>query len=1199
MNKRKNTRTLSRYIPLPMLLAAALLFPSLSHATPYATCLTNNGPGTSVSFRLNESGIVTLVWTNLSGSLITNAFGNRNAGLITTNMSGGGGPVPGDFTVIVAKTNTPGYISGVNLQISGDGTNGVSTNTLRFNAPRGVAVNTNPASAYFGRIYVANAVSGTTAGGTASIANTNRGDGIYLLNADFSDAVGQGTNARTATLGAFTNAADGDLNTPWRLSIGEDNNLYISDFSTNSCTIYVTDPDVLTGTNVLAGQGLSGTGAPLSPSPNHGRFGSSVIARGSTNAGNLVIYAIDSDNSTTSDLAPNHIMKYDIGFGPLPVDLPVGVAATNVDNTALLPVAGVTVDLASGPDGKFYAMQNRSDGTEGGLFVVDPNVDATPSPDGLWDTVYDSEIASFDGFAITNDILRLSRGVAISPDGKYMGIIRDDNQIWVVGLTNGIPDLGARRLVSTTPTTSIGRDITFDAAGNLYVVSSGNLLMRTYSPGYTTIAKTTLSGTFTITNITPNEVKIQPTLPFALEGTSDGSFTFTRSGDTSGPLTVTYVISGSATRGVDYSTNVFGIGGGTTNTVTFAAGIASTNVSLIVSNDVIGELTETVVFSLLTSSNYVSAHSLAATNFIFDDGTDLPNVNVRPLGLGFNELLPGRPAKFLVTISSVWNADVIANIGLTGDAVSGVDYVEPNTFTVTIPTGRLVATNTITPIDNGTIAPDKTLIYSILEGAGYTNLGAITTNMVLRNDDLAALPVLFSDDFETNSAPIWKTNAYLPDNDAVFSYDYNSDGIPPAPHTTNATTLGLKIRSHFTGVVSNGISMSPIGLVLTNDYRLRFDAWLNFNGPAPAGGTGSTEFMSVGMGVSEDRTNVVGSTSGTAHIQLVNLPGSSVIFAVDGDGGFAEATGDFMVYTNGRPVALNTNVFPGNSRDNLGAYYAEFGDVVIPSAQTALFPASQTGASAVGALAFAWHDVIATKVGNTYTLDIDGLRIANINYATPVVGSNFSVGYFDQNASIAAVPQMNAAIIDNLIVEKLPPSTNANLAGLTLTPPGTLFPAFNAATLTYAATNAAGTPATVTATVSHPEATLQLDVNGGGFAPLTSGVASGALPLNLGNNTVVVRVTAPDATTTKDYTANLVLIPNQTRPTLTNSVSGSVLTLSWTESHIGYRLENQTNALSSGLGTNWFTVPASASTNTVSITVDPANPTVFYRLVYP
>ena len=1217
MNTRKNTQTLSRYLPLPLLLVAALLFPSLSHATPYATTLTNNGPGTSISFRLNESGTVTVVWTNLAAATITNNFGNRAAGLITTNMSGGGGPVPGVFSVIVAKTNTPGYISGVALQISTDlVTNGLSTNAMKFNFPRGVAINKNPASGYFGRIYEANSGVGPVLG------RTNMGDGIFLLNADFTDAVGQFNNARTAGITTFTNAAEPtSANSPWRLEVGQDNNLYISDFSTNTGTIYVTDPDVLTGTNAIAGLGAPDSPTAISSTTNHGRIGSSVFATGSTNAGNLVLYAIDGGGSfdtafaaNTPDGRPNQIMKWDLGAGPYGVDLVV----SNVDNRTLLPNDGLTEDLAVGPDGKFYTLQNRSVGSESGVSVIDPTKDDGSAgfggaTDGKWDQVYDSRTDSIVNHANgTIDLLRLARAIAISPDGKFMAVVRDAGDTWIISLTNGIPDLSQRRLVSTSTTVgdgnNPGRDVAFDAAGNLYVSLSSQLALRVFSPGYATIATTTSSGTFSVTNLPPNQTvtisgnTATGAVTNALEGSVDGVVTFSRTGDTAVPLTVTYVLSGTATRGADYLTNS-AFGAGATNTLIFGAGIATTNVSITISNDVIGEVPETINFTLLSSSNYVSGFNIATTVVITDDGVDLPGVNIKALGLGFYELLTNRPAKFTHSIASIWGVDLTNHISLTGTAVSGTDYSNANAFDVIIPAGQTTVTNYVWSIDNGTIASDKTLIYSLLPDVGYTNVGNIIVTNALRNDDLAALPLLFNDSFETNSAVNWKTNVIFTDSDAVFAYNYSLDGIPSAPHTPGgATTLGLKLRAHIAiASVTNGISVSPVGLVLTNDYRLRFDAWLNFNGAAPGGGAGSSEHLTVGMGVSENRTNVVGNTSGTANGTTVGLPGQSVIFTADGDGGFAEATGDYVVYINGVPQAAASGVYAAGVRDNLNAYYGEFGDIPIPAAQTNLFPATQTGAGVIGSLAFTWHDVIATKVGNIYTMDIDGLRIFNVTNSTPTVGTNFSVGYADENISITAVPQMNAAIIDNLTVEKLPLSTNALLTSLVLTP-GTLNPAFASGTTSYAATNAnASNPVTVTATVSNSSATLQLSLNGGAFGPLTSGVASGAQALSLSPalNTLVVRVTAPDATTVQDYTMNVVLQPSLTVPVLTNSVSGSTLSLSWAADHIGYSLQTQTNALNTGLNPTWFTVPNTATNNSITITVNPANPTVFYRLVYP
>jgi hypothetical protein len=68
------------------------------------------------------------------------------------------------------------------------------------------------------------------------------------------------------------------------------------------------------------------------------------------------------------------------------------------------------------------------------------------------------------------------------------------------------------------------------------------------------------------------------------------------------------------------------------------------------------------------------------------------------------------------------------------------------------------------------------------------------------------------------------------------------------------------------------------------------------------------------------------------------------------------------------------------------------------------------------------------------------------------------------------------------------------------------------------------------------------------------------------------------------------------------SVSSNVLTLSWPADHLGWRLLVQTNNLSKGISANiddWETVPGSTNINQTNITIDPALPAEFYRIVYP
>lgn len=62
-------------------------------------------------------------------------------------------------------------------------------------------------------------------------------------------------------------------------------------------------------------------------------------------------------------------------------------------------------------------------------------------------------------------------------------------------------------------------------------------------------------------------------------------------------------------------------------------------------------------------------------------------------------------------------------------------------------------------------------------------------------------------------------------------------------------------------------------------------------------------------------------------------------------------------------------------------------------------------------------------------------------------------------------------------------------------------------------------------------------------------------------------------------------------------LNGSQLTLRWPATHTGWRL--QTNAVDVGNSASWFTYPGSTTVNQVIITVDPNQPKIFYRLVYP
>ena len=64
------------------------------------------------------------------------------------------------------------------------------------------------------------------------------------------------------------------------------------------------------------------------------------------------------------------------------------------------------------------------------------------------------------------------------------------------------------------------------------------------------------------------------------------------------------------------------------------------------------------------------------------------------------------------------------------------------------------------------------------------------------------------------------------------------------------------------------------------------------------------------------------------------------------------------------------------------------------------------------------------------------------------------------------------------------------------------------------------------------------------------------------------------------------------------SVTNGTLTLSWPADHVGWFLQAQTNLLTTGLSTNWANVLGSDQTNLVVMPINPANGTVFYRMIH-
>jgi hypothetical protein len=308
--------------------------------------------------------------------------------------------------------------------------------------------------------------------------------------------------------------------------------------------------------------------------------------------------------------------------------------------------------------------------------------------------------------------------------------------------------------------------------------------------------------------------------------------------------------------------------------------------------------------------------------------------------------------------------------------------------------------------------------------------GTAASVPVLLEIMLPPLQTLFADNFDVNTAANWTSNRSSTDTRVTFNYNYAPDGIPSAPNSSGGTTRGVKFEANLINGAVAALNISPVGQSFGGDYRLRFDMWINANGPFPAGGIGSTEHLTAGVGTAGNRVQW---NTGTAD---------GVWFAADGEGQATDTSStlpDWRAYVGTALQQTNSGAYVGGSEPNIRGnghpYYATTfpGGSTAPALQQANYP-QQTGALAVGTVGFAWRDVIISKTGSTVEWSIDGLKIASVTNVS-LTASNIFLGYWDSFTSLSDNANLSFGLVDNVRVERfvtnVPPYLTAQPASVT------------------------------------------------------------------------------------------------------------------------------------------------------------------------
>jgi hypothetical protein len=449
---------------------AMALLPTRTQANVYAMNLRISGgttnivaaPGDTITidYILNEPASRGTTVQIISGTNVVHSvfFPPQSVGTLRglnevtwDGMGNGGQSLPGGIYSVRVVAASSGYTNWT--QITSDT---ADPNTYVFEG-RGIAVDQNPTSPYYGRIFVANSFPGfgTTPGDTV---------GILKFNADTSDAE---EGISSASLDGH-NWAGGHVS-PWKLEVSADDYVYIDDLA-NGGEIFRFDPTVSSNSllyvlrqdnqppgTALSGPAISGTGS--------------------------------STQIWMSDTNSPSVLKWSVASG--------GVCASNDLGQIVLNSTGSNFFDVAVKNGDIYTCASLSVGN-------DPSPRVFRYPEGktnaLWG-VGGGDI-SYSG----------ASGIAVDPTGTFVAVAFEgpaggfstNGNTKILWATNGALaanlDLG---VFMEGDNIHDDTDCAWDAVGNVYYVDVYFSRWRAFSPPGTNQAATTAQATIQLTGGPP------------------------------------------------------------------------------------------------------------------------------------------------------------------------------------------------------------------------------------------------------------------------------------------------------------------------------------------------------------------------------------------------------------------------------------------------------------------------------------------------------------------------------------------------------------------------------------------------------------------------------------------------------------------------------------------------------------------------
>ncbi len=1048
---------------LVLTVAALALSGYVAKATPYASCITNSG--NNYTFYLNEpGGNVTIVYTD-TGTTNTSFNGvttgtNLPAGPQTFSLSG-----HTSYEIIVNKV--------------GSGTPSIITTIARGTA-RGIAANVNGASPYFGYVY-----------------SVIGGAGVCTMQSDGSAGVANEPFAGTALKPTLTGGAWGtSASAQYRIAVAPDDYVIVSDnTSTTEGGLIRVNPTFTAAEVLLAGQN------PIGSPANHGSAESAGILTAPIGS-NPILYVVDG-----SGFPPyNQIVTYNLGTATyansqLPWTAYPNSTNANVQSAPNCAPTNNILNLSGdGADYGFYAGLCVGTGLTNGapytnVYVANergdysaPELQAYDSTGSnlLWSSWYPSAGSinyEYDGvnyYPISDYILTGTGAVpetgsqasdmALSPDGTTLAIVHIDNHITLLKLTNGIPDLSTLQVITgLLGTTGNGRGIGWDAAGNIWLTSSGLGSVYLISLGKTATAVTTGNTTSpqsfglivpaTVSVTAANNSAVGPVAsqqPSSAGNPASDTFTLTRSGGTTNQsLTVTFTLTGTATNVANYTTTA-------ASTVTFQPNALSTNITITAVNGSTPLPTLFVTLNIQGSPVVNLGSPASATIAIVNTATPLVFAAVGVPSV-YNALSNDWAAVSLTRWGDTNTSFTVSSYTHAGTAQVGQDYTDlpSQTFNAgdvsyLVPIYPLIGGNPPTHALGNPYVGNKTAVIGVSSGSGYS-VNATTATLTIVDSANPAATVLFSDPLtnalDTGSgdngvgndgyAQWWTTYANDnmdfdagPDYDVEFGYQLSSGSgeyglltgfIPPPP---NGSPYALRVTCNKILGLNAGVNVYPTNVSFSGNIAIRF----NMNFVQEGDPSYQTEGVLFGMNHAGVWTNWwSGGLDHTPTNSVYPWTADGVWCWVNGGPG-SYGGGDYTLFTGiTNSFATNntgwkyigqtyapyfTNFFKFTAFGSVQPPYTGLPDITADNDGGVPVNSSQVTVPANNNIAATWCDVELKQVGSNVTFSINKAPIFTyVNTNSLFSSGTVMFGYNDPYSSKGNAD--GAAYFSNLQVVRL------------------------------------------------------------------------------------------------------------------------------------------------------------------------------------